>query len=123
MLTKRVIACGAALLGGSCGPSATEARFDSANPAARLYAIERAARTGDIAAAAHIVEQLDSGDPAVRLLAITALERLTGETYGYRHYDPPHMRRPAIRRWVEAVQSGTLSQTTPTTTKAQGNNG
>ena len=123
MLTKRVIACGAALLAVSCGPSATEAHFDSANPAARLYAIERAARTGDITAAAHLVEQLDSDDPAVRLLAIAALERLTGETYGYRHYDPPHLRRPAIRRWVEAVQSGTLPQTTPTTTKALGNNG
>lgn len=123
MLTKRVIACGAALLGGSCGPSATEAHFDSANPAARLYAIERAARTGDITAAANIVEQLDSDDPAVRLLAIAALERLTGETYGYRHYDPPHLRRPAIRRWVEAVQSGTLAPTTGTTTKALGDNG
>ncbi len=123
MLTQRAIACGAALLAGSCGPSATEARFDSANPAARLYAIERAARAGDITAAANIVEQLDSDDPAVRLLAIAALERLTGETYGYLHYDPPHMRRPAIRRWVEAVQSDTLPQTTGTTTNAQGNNG
>ncbi len=123
MLTKRAIACGAALLAGSCGPSATDAHFDSANPAARLYAIERAARTGDITAAAHLVEQLDSGDPAVRLLAIAALKRLTGETYGYRHYDPPHLRRPAIRRWVEAVKSGTLPQTTGTTTKALGNNG
>ncbi len=123
MFTKRVIACGAALLAGSCGPSATEAHFDSANPAARLYAIERAARTGDITAAAHLVEQLDSGDPVVRLLAIAALERLTGETYGYLHYDPPHLRRPAIRRWVEAVQSDTLPQTTGTTTKVLGNNG
>lgn len=123
MLTKRAIACGAALLTGSCGPSATDAHFDSANPAARLYAIERAARTGDITAAAHLVEQLDSNDPAVRLLAIAALERLTGETYGYRHYDPAHLRRPAIRRWVEAVQSDTLPQTTGTTTKSLGNNG
>jgi hypothetical protein len=96
----------------SCGPSATEGGFDSANPAAKMYAIEQAARTGDRTAIASIVEQLDSDDPAVRLLAIEALQRLTGQTYGYRHFDPPDVRREAIERWVQAVQP------TPTPTSA-----
>ena len=102
-------AMAATLLGvGGCGPPATEARFDSANPAAKMYAIEEAARTLDTSSTAGIVEQLDSDDPAVRMLAIEALQLLTGETYGYRHYDPVYLRRAAIKRWVEAVESGTL---------------
>jgi hypothetical protein len=92
----------------ACGPSATEADFDSANPAARLYAIEDAARRGDRTAIRDIIQQLDCDDPAVRLLAISTLQRLTGETYGYRHYDDPAQRREAIARWVAALDSGAI---------------
>ena len=94
---------GAALA--SCGPAAIDGGFDSPNPAAKMYAIEHAARVGDRSAICQIIEQLDSDDPAVRLLAIGALERLTGRTYGYRHFDPPQQRREAIDRWVEAIQN------------------
>jgi len=73
-----------------------------------MYAIEKAARNLDRSSTPRIVEQLDSDDPAVRMLAITALQLLTGETYDYRHYDPVYLRRAAIKRWVEAVESGTL---------------
>ena len=103
----------------SCGPSATEGGFDSANPAARMYAIEQAARQGDRSAVRDIIELLDSDDPAVRLLAITTLERLTGQTYGYRHYDSTPERREAIGRWIAALNSGEIQpikSSAPTTT-------
>ena len=87
----------------ACAPPATEARFDSPNPAARMYAIEKAARTNDVSVIHKVVEQLDSDDPAVRLLAIETLRRLTGDQYGYRHDDPPVLRRAAIKRWVAAL--------------------
>lgn len=92
----------------SCGPAMTEGGFDAPSPAARSHAIEQAARTGDLDAIPKIVEQLDADDPAVRMLAIDALQRLTGETYGFHHYDPPHERHDAIQRWVTAVQSGAV---------------
>jgi hypothetical protein len=88
----------------ACAPSATEGGFESANPAARLYAIERAAEQDDQSAVPHLVEQLDADDPAVRFLAITALERLTDETFGYQYYDPPWQRQAAIDRWVRYVE-------------------
>jgi HEAT repeat protein len=91
-----------------CGPSATEGGFDSANPAARMYAIEQAARSGDQSAIRNLIEELDSDDPAVRMLAISTLERLTGETYGYRQYDSVMQRREAIARWVAADEAGTI---------------
>ena len=71
-----------------------------------MYAMEQAVRAGDRAAVRDIVEELDSDDPAVRLLAIQSLERLTGETFGYVHYDPSWKRDEAIGRWVAAVNSG-----------------
>ncbi len=96
-----IILAGGALLSPSCAPSATEGGFDSANPAAKMYAIEQAAKRGDKAELGRIVEQLDSDDPAVRLLAITTLKRLTGETFEYRHHDPKDVRDRAMRRWTE----------------------
>ena len=98
---------GAAMTLVSCGQPSMEGGFDSPVPAARMQAIERAARAGDRSPATlkRIVEQLDSDDPAVRLVAIGALERLTGETHGFRAYDPPIERRAAVRRWSEYVES------------------
>lgn len=93
----------------SCGPPAIEGGFDSANPAAKMYAIENAVRDGDRTAIKQIIEQLDSDDPAVRALAIAALHRLTGETYGYNHFDPPDVRREAIARWKQAANSGAFT--------------
>jgi len=101
-----MIACTCALVG--CGPSATDGGFESANPAARMYAIEQAARENDRSAIPCIIEQLDCDDPAVRLLAITTLERMTGQTYGYRHYDDAPERRAAIARWEQAEHSGEI---------------
>jgi len=84
--------------------------FDAPNPAAKMHATVEAARTGDRGAIGHIVELLDSDDPAVRLLAITALQRLTGQTNGYEHDAPAAEREEAILRWVRAVQSGTAME-------------
>lgn len=93
----------------SCGPAARDGGFNSANPAAKMYAIEYAACNGDRSAIGHIIEQLDSDDPAVRCLAIAGLKRLTGQTYGYHDYDSRDQRRQAIDRWVQALQSGQLA--------------
>jgi hypothetical protein len=89
---------------GGCTPPATEGGFDAANPAAKLYAIQRAGLREDRSKIPQLVEQLDSDDPAVRLFAIEALERITGETRGYKPYDPPHRRTQAIDRWIEAYR-------------------
>jgi len=99
------VAAGAAVLG-ACAPPASRGGFDSPDPAAKLYAIERAMKHGDRAAVPQIVEQIDSDDPAVRMLAISALQKLTGETRGYRYDDPPYLRQDAVRRWAEAAGAG-----------------
>lgn len=88
-----------------CAPPAIEGGFESGNPASKIYAIEQAARDNDRSAVPHIVAQLDSDDPAVRSVAIAALKRMTGKTYGYRDFDPPHLRAEAIDRWEQALNA------------------
>jgi len=92
-----------------CTPSVIDGGFDSPMAASRLYAIERAAREGDTTQIRNIIEQLESDDPAVRMLAIGALERLTDRTYGYRHDDPALHRRAAVHRWREAYEAGEVT--------------
>jgi hypothetical protein len=48
---------------------------------------------------------LDSDDPATRLLAIDALERITGETLGFDASAPETERRNAVDRWQARVQA------------------
>lgn len=89
----------------ACSQPSMTGGFDSPNPAAKMHATVEAVRNGDQSAVRHIVEQLDSDDPAVRLLAIMALERLTGQTLGYEHDASKWDRNVAIERWVRAVES------------------
>ena len=102
----------------SCGQPATSGGFDSPMPAARLHALGEAARSGDRSDIKRIVELLDSDDAAVRLLAISTLERLTGETFGYRHYDPRWEREYSIQRWVNAIREDTFRDLEPVPTQA-----
>jgi hypothetical protein len=102
----------------SCGPGPRDGGFDSANPASRLYAVDRsvrewrAARRGDarpeVPAATRIglVECLGSDDPLLRMNAALALEEMTGETRGYRFDDPEVERQLAIERWSAWARDG-----------------
>lgn len=80
-------------------------------PAAGLEPTLEAARTEDRDAIPDLIESLASSDPAVRLSAIETLERLTGETMGYRHYDSMIDRNAAIEDWIAAYQRGDFEGT------------
>ena len=91
------IALGAVFLGG-CLPK-QEPGFNAPAPNKRLDAIVGAASEADDTSLRALVGQLESTDPAARLLAIQALERRTGEDLGYDHAAPPWKRRAAVDRW------------------------
>ena len=86
------------LLLGSCIPEPAPS-FESESPNARLEAIAAAANATDETSLRKLVAQLDADDPAARLLAITALQKRTGETFGYLAADPGWRRHDAIERW------------------------
>lgn len=81
--------------------------FDATGPTNRLEAIVRASGTdADRRSLYSLVEQLDSEDPAARMLAIRALENRTGTTLGYSHSDPEWKRLESIERWMNYLESG-----------------
>ena len=85
-------------------PPAERAGFDAADPAARIHAIRRAGVEGDRSKLGPLVAALDSEDPAVRMMAIQALERITGKRRGYSPYAAPATRSAAIERWRHAIE-------------------
>lgn len=89
----------------ACGPT-IRPDFNSPEPAARNSAIVNAAATKDRAAVPDLVRMLQSDDPATRLLAITALERITGERLGYDLGDSEAARAQAVSRWMEKLSEG-----------------
>lgn len=97
--------------GWGCAPPAPSVGgFNSADPAAKLYAIREAGQNKDTDAIPDLVEQLGSDDPAVRLFSIRALEQITGDRLGYNPYAPPAERDRAIEKWVQAMRNGRFSQ-------------
>jgi HEAT repeat protein len=70
----------------------------------RIAGIVAAAESDDPADLPLLVEALDDDDAAVRLFAIEALERRTGQTHGYSPYAPPAERAEAVDRWRAALE-------------------
>ena len=69
------------------------------DPSVKIPAYKKAVRERDRDAAPQLVADLESDDPAVRLFAIEALERVTGETFGYRYFDDDQDRRESVAKW------------------------
>ncbi len=67
--------------------------------AERLLALNERPWTTSPEDLAALIEQLDSDDPAVRMLAHDRLESLTGEDFGFRYDDRPDLREEAVERW------------------------
>ncbi len=101
--TAALCMCGVVLLAGACAAPPPRNDFSTPDSASRIESIQTAARNHDRSNVRQIVEQLDADDPVVRLKAISALKRLTGETNGYHYDDPPSIRNHAIERWVAYV--------------------
>ena len=94
--------------------------FDSPNPGAKLDAITDAAATEDRTHVKDLIECLDSDDPAVRMVSILTLERLTGETLGYDFAANESQREPAVRAWAEWYRQGHAGADTGGATAAGG---
>lgn len=80
--------------------------FDDPVPEARLGAIAAGPDASSAGEMRHLVENLSSDDPVVRLAAIGALRRRTGRTLGYRFDAPDAERDAAIGRWQAELRGG-----------------
>ncbi|NBP52021.1 MAG: hypothetical protein EBU70_12770, partial [Actinobacteria bacterium] len=87
--------------------AAVQPSFDDPVPEARLGAIAGTGEDGASGEVRHLVQNLSSDDPTVRLAAIGALRRRTGRTLGYRFDAPDAERNAAIARWRAELDGGT----------------
>ncbi|MGP1346209.1 MAG: HEAT repeat domain-containing protein [Phycisphaerales bacterium] len=93
-------ACAAPTAITACSSPELTPSFDSPDPLERSLAADRATRRADEASIPDLIEMLASSDPAVRMIAIRSLEKLTDQTLGYDHAAPELQRKAAIDRWV-----------------------
>ncbi len=97
-------AAGAVLLSSCAGGGPTlYQRLQDEDPKVRVAAVVEAGQTKDHKALSLLVERLSDGEKDVRLYAIIALERITGQTLDYRFYEPPEAREQAVQRWRQYV--------------------
>jgi hypothetical protein len=68
---------------------------------AKIPGIKRAGEAHDRSALPALVDSLGDDDPAVRLFAIAALEKFTGDRFGYEYYFDEEQRKPSLARWRE----------------------
>lgn len=112
--TAAVSAVMACLAWGGCQAPRGPLVVGSPDPAVNVPAMVEAARKRRTADATRLVEQLESPDPAVRLFAIRTLAELyDGQTLGYRHFDPPAVRREAVARWRSKLGLVEVKEATP----------
>lgn len=92
----------------ACAPDTTKVGFVSDIPDSRIYAIRQAVLNHDTGATMQIIECLDSDDPALRFIAIHALEQMYDTNMGYHYYDTDHDREIAINSWTQAYRENKL---------------
>ncbi|MGH7179237.1 MAG: hypothetical protein ACREJC_17805 [Tepidisphaeraceae bacterium] len=83
------------------------------DPSVKIPAIKKSVETHDTKAAAQLVKDLDSDDPAVRFYAIDALRRLTGQTFGYVYYEDEEERADAVKKWQQWLSTRESDTTQP----------
>jgi hypothetical protein len=83
-------------------PDRPDIQSDDANR--RILAIRVAGQTKDRNAVPLLVDRLEDEDEAVRFFAILALERITGQRFGYDYGRSSGDRAPAVQRWRDYVR-------------------
>ncbi|KPK83592.1 MAG: hypothetical protein AMJ81_07860 [Phycisphaerae bacterium SM23_33] len=79
--------------------------LQSEDASERIRASVQAGSQHDVRAVPLLVERLEDNSADARLFAIRALEKITGQTLGYRYYAPPEQRAEAVGRWREWVKT------------------
>ena len=87
-------------------PLSYRAAIQSANPDDRILGIRAAAEVRDRHAVPLLVDRLEDEDEAVRFFAIIALDRITGQRFGYDYALPASQRARAVELWREYVRRG-----------------
>ena len=105
-LAFAVLLCATMGTGCSSTPPHFRANIQSADPGNRILAIRQAGERKDEASVPLLVDRLEDEDDGVRFYAILALERITGQRFGYDYAKPSWERASAVERWRAHVRGG-----------------
>jgi len=105
MRAMRFVVCLALIFLGACSAPPPEADAESPTAAGRLLALREGVWTNSPRDLALLIEQLESSDPTVRMVALDHLWNLTGEDHGFRYDDPPAQREAAVERWADWLRT------------------
>lgn len=98
----------AGLIGG-CSSSGSKSITDP-DPSMKIPAIKASVETRDFSNVRQMVKDLDSDDPAVRFYAISGLEKLTGQNFGYQYFVDEDKRALAVGKWKAWLQGWEAAQ-------------
>ena len=93
-------------LAGCASTGPYRARISSEQAAERILGIRAAAQSKDWGAVPLIVDRLEDEDEAVRFYAILALERITGERFGYDYARSSFERAASVSKWRSYIKGG-----------------
>jgi hypothetical protein len=79
--------------------------IQSERPHERIRAIHQAGELRDEKAVALLVDRLEDEDEGVRFYAILALDRITGDRFGYDYAAPIDRRAESVNRWREFART------------------
>ena len=82
------------------------AGIQSENPGDRILAIHAAGEARDRQSVPLLVDRLEDEDDGVRFFAIQALEKITGQRFGYEYTKPSPLRGRAVEKWRDYVRNG-----------------
>jgi hypothetical protein len=99
-----VVAVAAAAVSGCTAPRPPLVVTDP-DPSVKIPAIKVAVARGDRSVIPQLVKELESDDAAVRFYAIDALEKFTGERFGFEYYQDDDRRKPALQKWQEWLKA------------------
>ena len=80
-------------------------RLQHESPSVRIQAAMDAVREKDMKALPLLVDRLTDRESSVRVFAAQALRRMTGKDFGWNSWDPPGVRRAAVRKWRQWLET------------------
>src|SRR5437016_5460019 len=86
-------------LGGGCTAPQASMIVSDPDPSVKIPATKLAVENHDMSSIRQMIKDLESDDPAVRFYAFSALQKLTGETFGYQYFADEDKRAPAVGKW------------------------
>ncbi|MFH1419118.1 MAG: HEAT repeat domain-containing protein [Planctomycetota bacterium] len=101
-----------ALIAG-CGPRPYRADIQSESVHERILGVRAAAEAKDADSVPLLVDRLEDEDDAVRFFSILALEKITGQRFGYDYASPAQQRAGSVERWRAYVRQGEHGDTAP----------